>query len=74
MVPHGVIARFVEAATAVTDTGGTAQFSQTMTLPTMQPIPQVAIQAPAGAYNLEIRTQSMYVTMGRCRLICPVVM
>jgi putative serine protease PepD len=46
-VPHGVIARFVEAATAVTDTGGTAQLSQTMTLPTVQPIPQVAVQAPA---------------------------
>jgi S1-C subfamily serine protease len=46
VVPHGVIARFVEAATA-TVAPGTAALSQTMTLPTMQPIPQVSVQAPA---------------------------
>jgi S1-C subfamily serine protease len=45
VVPHGVIARFVEAATA-TVTPGTAPLSQTMTLPTVAPIPQVAVQAP----------------------------
>ena len=44
VVPHGVIARFVEAATTSPD-GGTPM-SQTMTLPTVQPIPQVAVQAP----------------------------
>ncbi len=48
VVPHGVIARFVEAATAVAgpDTGATAPMPQTMTLPTVQPTPQVAVQAP----------------------------
>jgi len=48
VVPYGVIARFVEAATAavVPDSGGTAPMPQTMTLPTVQPIPQVAVQAP----------------------------
>lgn len=48
VVPHGVIARFVEAATAAVapDTAGTAPMPQTMTLPTVQPIPQVAVQAP----------------------------
>jgi S1-C subfamily serine protease len=48
VVPHGVIARFVEAATAsvVPESGGTAPMPQTMTLPTIQPIPQVAVQAP----------------------------
>jgi S1-C subfamily serine protease len=46
VVPHGVIARFVEAATANV-APGTAALSQTMTLPTVQPIPQVAVQAPA---------------------------
>jgi S1-C subfamily serine protease len=45
VVPHGVIARFVEAATANV-APGTAALSQTMTLPTVQPIPQVAVQAP----------------------------
>ncbi len=45
VVPHGVIARFVEAATA-TATAGTAAVAQTMTLPTVQPIPPVAVQAP----------------------------
>src|ERR1019366_3597817 len=45
---HGVIARLVEAATA---TGGTEQANttampQSMTLPTVQPIPRVAVQAP----------------------------
>jgi S1-C subfamily serine protease len=46
VVPHGVIARFVEAATAGADTGGTAQMPHSMTLPTVQPIPRVASQAP----------------------------
>ncbi len=48
VVPHGVIARFVEAATAAVapELAGTAPMSQTMTLPTVQPIPQVAVQAP----------------------------
>jgi S1-C subfamily serine protease len=49
VVPHGVIARFVEAATAgvAADPSATAPMSQTMTLPTVQPIPQVSVQAPA---------------------------
>ncbi len=44
VVPHGVIARFVEAATAnvSADAPATAPMPQTMTLPTVQPIPQVA--------------------------------
>ncbi len=46
VVPHGVIARFVEAATAGADTGGTAPMPHSMTLPTVKPIPQVASQAP----------------------------
>lgn len=48
VVPHGVIARFVEAATAtvVPDSGGTVPMPQTMTLPTVQPIPRVAVNAP----------------------------
>ena len=46
VVPHGVIARFVEAASAAV-APGTSPMSQTMTLPTIQPIPQVAVQAPA---------------------------
>jgi S1-C subfamily serine protease len=48
VVPHGVIARFVEAATAGVAPGatGTAPMPRTMTLPTVQPIPQVAVQAP----------------------------
>jgi S1-C subfamily serine protease len=46
VVPHGLIARFVEAATATASPDGTAPMSQTMTLPTVQPIPQVAVQAP----------------------------
>jgi S1-C subfamily serine protease len=48
VVPHGVIARFVEAATAAfaPDAGATMPMSQTMTLPTVQPIPRVAVQAP----------------------------
>ena len=46
VVPHGLIAQFVEAATATVapEAGG---MSQTMALPTAQPIPQVATQAPA---------------------------
>jgi S1-C subfamily serine protease len=49
VVPHGVIARFVEVATATVaaDPSATAPMSQTMTLPTVQPIPQVSVQAPA---------------------------
>ena len=43
VVPHGVIARFVEAASAPA-APGTSQMPQTMTLPTVQPIPQVAVQ------------------------------
>ena len=45
VVPHGVIARFVEAATgnAAADPDGPPQ---TMALPTVQPIPQVAVQTP----------------------------
>lgn len=48
VVPHGVIARFVEAATAAgrTDQGGTMAMPQSMTMPTVQPIPQVAVQVP----------------------------
>jgi S1-C subfamily serine protease len=46
VVPHGLIARFVEAATAPTAPDGSTPMSQTMTLPTVQPIPQVAVQAP----------------------------
>ena len=48
VVPHGVIARFVEAATATVtpDPASTAPMPRTMTLPTVQPIPQVAVQAP----------------------------
>ena len=47
VVPHGLIARFVEAVTAPAP-GGTAATPQTMTLPTVQPIlPRVATQAPA---------------------------
>ena len=46
VVPHGVIARFVEAATAnvAPEAGG---ISQPLTMSTVQPIPQVAVQAPA---------------------------
>jgi S1-C subfamily serine protease len=49
VVPHGVIARFVEAATAnvTADPAATAPMPQTMTLPTVQPIPQVSVRAPA---------------------------
>jgi S1-C subfamily serine protease len=47
IVPHGLIARFVEAATAAAGPDGSTPISQTMTLPTVQPIPQVAVQAPA---------------------------
>jgi S1-C subfamily serine protease len=49
VVPHGVIARFVEAATAnvSADAPATAPMPQTMTLPTVQPIPRVSVQAPA---------------------------
>ena len=48
VVPHGVIARFVEAATApaAPELGGTVPMPQTMTLPTVQPIPRVAVQSP----------------------------
>jgi S1-C subfamily serine protease len=48
VVPHGVIARFVEAATATgaPESGVTTPMPQTMTLPTVQPIPQVSVQAP----------------------------
>jgi S1-C subfamily serine protease len=46
VVPHGLIARFVEAATATSGPDGTTPMSQTMTLPTVQPIPPVAVQAP----------------------------
>jgi S1-C subfamily serine protease len=48
VVPHGLIARFVEAATAngAGQPGAIAPMPQTMTLPTVQPIPQVAVQAP----------------------------
>jgi serine protease DegQ len=46
VVPHGLIARFVEAAmaTVAPEAGGP---SQTMTFSPVQPIPQVAVQAPA---------------------------
>jgi len=49
VVPHGVIARFVEAATAnvSADPSATAPMPRSMTLPTVQPIPQVSVQAPA---------------------------
>lgn len=46
VVPHGLIARFVEAATNASDTGGTTTLPQSMTLPTAQPIPQVSVQGP----------------------------
>jgi S1-C subfamily serine protease len=46
VVPHSVIARFVEAATAavVPGEGGTTEPSRTMTLPTVPPIPRVTVQ------------------------------
>lgn len=47
IVPHGVIARFVEAATGPGISSGATQVPHTMTMPTVQPIPQVAVQAPA---------------------------
>jgi S1-C subfamily serine protease len=48
VVPHGLIARFVEAATAAApEPAGTTTMPQSMTLPTVQPIPQVSVQAPA---------------------------
>ena len=43
VVPHGVIARFVEAASGRLDPGLAEPVSQAMTLPTVQPIPQVAM-------------------------------
>ena len=42
VVPHGIIARFVEAATATARPGGSAAAPLTTTLPTVQPIPQIA--------------------------------
>ena len=47
VVPHGMIARFVEAATATVAPEAGGLPAQTMTLPTVQPIPQVAVQGPA---------------------------
>jgi S1-C subfamily serine protease len=46
VVPHGIIARFVEVATGTmaTEAGGMAQST---TLPTVQPIPQVAVHGAA---------------------------
>jgi S1-C subfamily serine protease len=51
VVPHGVIARFVEAASAnvAATSDATTAMPQTMTLPTVQPIPQVAVQTPSDA-------------------------
>jgi S1-C subfamily serine protease len=46
VVPHGLIARFVEAVMAP-DPGETAAMPQTMTLPAVQPIPPVTVRAPA---------------------------
>ena len=50
VVPHGLIARFVEAASSPTaGMPDAASMPQTMTLPTVLPIPQVAVQAPSDA-------------------------
>ena len=48
VVPHGVIARFVEVATApaVAEESGTVPMPRTMTLPTSQPIPQISVLGP----------------------------
>jgi S1-C subfamily serine protease len=49
VVPHGLIARFVEAASATfaRGDGGTGAMPRPMTPPTVQPIPQVAVQTQA---------------------------
>lgn len=49
VVPHGTIARFVEAATSGQQNGTAASPAQTMTLPTVAPIPQVAMPSQAMA-------------------------
>jgi S1-C subfamily serine protease len=46
VVPHGVVARFVEAASS-NAADGLSALPRTVTLPTVQPIPQVAVQAPS---------------------------
>ena len=47
VVPHGLIARFVEAASAVSADAAGPALTQSMTLPTVAPIPQVAVPEPA---------------------------
>jgi S1-C subfamily serine protease len=47
VVPHGLIARFVEAAGAVPADAAGPVLTQSMTLPTVAPIPRVAVTEPA---------------------------